>query len=213
MDNEKKRYQRTEYVKSSNMPALLAKDKQLKIQNEEKGRLDGQSPTYKATADAHKGAMLADNLMQVSNAVSRKQLRNIKAVNLDDLNEVIDKTEEYFASCAAAQHFPSMLTYTSIGLGISRSKLNNYMNTHKNEVTDYLERVRDLIADVLTNASLYGNADTVSVIFQLKNLHGFADKINLDTSVSIPEVQYDKEAIRRRHTFKDITPPEEGGVV
>ena len=197
MDNEKKRYQRTEFVKSSNMPALLAKDKQLKIQNEERGRLDGQSPTYKATADAH----------------SRKQLRNIKAVNLDDLNEVIDKTEEYFASCAAAQHFPSMLTYTSIGLGISRSKLNNYMNTHKNEVTDYLERVRDLIADVLTNASLYGNADTVSVIFQLKNLHGFADKINVDTSVTVPDVQYDKEAIRRRHTFKDITPPEEGGVV
>ena len=209
MDNQK----RTEFVKSSNMPALLAQDKKLKIQNEERGRLDGQSPTYKDTADAHKGAMLAENLMQVSNAVSRKQLRNVTAVNLDDINEVIDKTEEYFASCAEAKHFPSMLTYASIGLGISRSKLNNYMNTHKNEVTDYLERVRDLIADVLTNASLYGNADTVSVIFQLKNLHGFADKINLDTSVSIPEVQYDKEAIRRRHTFKDITPPEEGGSV
>lgn len=212
MENRRS-YKRMDYVKSSNMPALLAQDKKLKIQNEERGRLDKQSPTYKATADEHKGAMLAENLMQVSNAVSRKQLMNVKAVNLDDLEEVMDRTEEYFASCAEARHFPSMLTYTSIGLGISRSKLNNYMNTHKNAITDYLERIRDMIADVLTNASLYGNADAVSVIFQLKNLHGFADKINLDTSVSIPEVQYDKEAIRRRHTFKDITPPEEGGVV
>ena len=212
MENRRS-YKRTDYVKSSNMPALLAQDKKLKIKNEENARLDGQSPTYKATADAHKGAMLAENLMQVSNAVSRKQLMNITAVNLDNLEEVIDRSEQYCASCAEAKHFPSMLTYASIGLGISRSKLNNYMNTHKNEVTDYLERIRDLIADVLTNASLYGNADAVSVIFQLKNLHGFADKINLDTSVSIPEVQYDKEAIRRRHTFKDITPPEEGGIV
>ena len=213
MENQNSPRKRTEYVKSSNMPALLAQDKKLKIQNEERGRLDGQSPTYKATADAHKGAMLEANLIQVSNAVSRKQLRNVSAVNLDNLEEVIDRSEQYFQSCAEAQHFPSMLTYASIGLGISRSKLNAYMNTHKNEVTDYLERIRDLIADVLTNASLYGNADAVSVIFQLKNLHGFADKINLDTSVSIPEVQYDKEAIRRRHTFKDITPPEEGGIV
>jgi energy-coupling factor transporter ATP-binding protein EcfA2 len=66
-----------------------------------------------------------------------------------------------------------------------------------------------MIADILTNASLYNTADNVSVIFQLKNLHGFADNIRVEASPVMPDIPVDKEAIRKRHTFKDITPEDD----
>lgn len=193
-------------IKSGDMVAMLSKDREILA-----GRKRGNPRTnmYKAEADEHKAEMLESTLGDVTDILKRDQIKHITRVDFDNLEEVKQRTIEYFESCQASRHYPSMLTLCSIGYGCDRMTYDHYIRSHNNENSNYLLRVKDLIADTLTNASLYSAADNVSVIFQLKNLHGFADNIRVEASPVMPDVQVDKDAIRKRHTFKDVTPEEE----
>ena len=193
-------------IHSDDMFAMLSKNKELLADTK---RGNPRTNIYKADADEHKAEMLSKSIGDLTEVLKRDQIKNISRVNFDDIEEVKRRTIEYFESCQASSHYPSMLTLCSIGYGCSRSLLDIYINTHNNESSNYLLRVKDLIADILTNASLYNTADNVSVIFQLKNLHGFADNIRVEASPVMPDIPVDKEAIRKRHTFKDITPEDD----
>lgn len=186
---------------SDDMIAMLAKDKEIAADNK---RGNPRANLYKAEADEHKSQMLSKSIGELTEVLKRDQIKNISRVNFDDIEEVKQRTIEYFESCQATGHYPSLLTLCSIGYGCSRGLLDIYINNHNNESSNYLIRVKDMIADILTNASLYSVADNVSVIFQLKNLHGFADNIRVEASPVMPDIPVDKEAIRKRHTFKDI---------
>lgn len=186
---------------SDDMIAMLAKDKEIAADNK---RGNPRANLYKAEADEHKSQMLSKSIGELTEVLRRDQIKNITRVNFDDIEEVKQRTIEYFESCQATGHYPSILTLCSIGYGCSRNLLDIYINNHNNESSNYLIRVKDMIADILTNASLYSVADNVSVIFQLKNLHGFADNIRVEASPVMPDIPVDKEAIRKRHTFKDI---------
>lgn len=186
---------------SDDMIAMLAKDKEIAADNK---RGNPRANLYKAEADEHKSQMLSKSIGELTEVLKRDQIKNITRVNFDDIEEVKQRTIEYFESCQATGHYPSILTLCSIGYGCSRGLLDIYINNHNNESSNYLIRVKDMIADILTNASLYSVADNVSVIFQLKNLHGFADNIRVEASPVMPDIPVDKEAIRKRHTFKDI---------
>lgn len=193
-------------VKSDDMVAMLARDRELAA---EQIRGNPRSSIHRADMDDNKAMRLESTLSDVTAVLKRDQLKHIKKVDFDDLDEVKSRTIEYFESCQASRHFPSVLTLCSIGYGCDRSTLDIYLNKHNNETTSYIRRVKDMIADTLTNASLYSAADNVSVIFQLKNLHGFADNIRVEAGAVMPDIQVDKEAIRKRHTFKDITPEDD----
>ena len=188
-------------IHSDDMIAMLEKDKQMLADTK---RGNPRSNLYKAEADEHKSQMLSKSIGELTEVLKRDQIKHISKVDFDDLEEVKKRTIEYFESCQATGHYPSLLTLCSIGYGCSRNLLDIYINNHNNESSNYLIRVKDMIADVLTNASLYSVADNVSVIFQLKNLHGFADNIRVEASPVMPDIPVDKEAIRKRHTFKDI---------
>lgn len=188
-------------IHSDDMIAMLAKDKEIAADTK---RGNPRANLYKAEADEHKSQMLSKSLGELTEVLKRDQIKNITRVNFDDIEEVKQRTIEYFESCQATGHYPSVLTLCSIGYGCSRNLLDIYIRNHNNESSNYLIRVKDMIADILTNASLYSVADNVSVIFQLKNLHGFADNIRVEASPVMPDIPVDKEAIRKRHTFKDI---------
>ena len=133
---------------------------------------------YKAEADAHKGeALQQDILAQLGALQATEQRRKVDLRNIEDVKQ---RTYDYLAACAEAEAFPSVMGLAVHGYGISRQALNQFLQRNRNEVTEFIDRTKDVIADILTNASLYNNANAVAVIFQLKNSHSFADRVEIE---------------------------------
>ena len=132
---------------------------------------------YKTVSDAHKGGVLAADIMSRTAALTERP----RKVNLNSLEEVQERTATYFTACAAAEVYPSVMGLASHGYGISRQALNQYMLRNANsETTEYINRVKDIMADILTNESLKGNANPVQALFQLKNHFGHADRVEVE---------------------------------
>lgn len=157
-----------------------------------KNKNPGTQKIYKQQADEHKGELLSKDI--ICKCASLQNTEKIK-VDLNNIEEVQQRTLEYFEACSKAQAFPSIMGLASIGYGISRQALNQWLLKHPDsETTEFVNRAKDIIADILTNASLNNNANSVQAIFQLKNNHGFADKVEVtavaDTN-GLTEQNYD----------------------
>ena len=137
---------------------------------------------YKAEADAHKGEALQMDIMAQLNALQASEQR--RKVDLRSIADVKQRTYDYLTACAEAEAFPSVMGLAVHGYGISRQALNQFLLRNSNEVTEFIDRTKDVIADILTNASLYNNANAVAVIFQLKNSHSFADRVEIEPVVA-----------------------------
>lgn len=188
-------------VKSEDMSLLLIADKELK-------EADPNSPpvnkkNLKLMADPTKGDMVAQNLVRVGELIAmeidRQDLKNATSVDLDNVQEVMERTRDYFFACAEARNPPSMLTFYSIGLGLSRQYVNDYVRKHRNATTEFLARVSDLIADQISTGAMYGNLDNIMSIFQLKNLHGFADNVRVEAAVSDQMPEVDEDALKQEY--------------
>lgn len=144
---------------------------------------------YKAQSDQHKGEELEKNLANAINGLKRSQERG--SVDLYDFPEVQRRTIEYLEACQAGKSYPSIMGLCAYGFGVSRIWLNKFLANHpETETAQFLEGVKDVFADTLTNAALFGNADTTQVIFQLKNHFGHADRIELEP---VQSKQYEPE--------------------
>jgi len=119
----------------------------------------------------------------ISDDVNRKSaalLRNMDRVDLNDLQAVRERTETYLQSCADSGTFPTVMGLSSLGFGVSRQWLNEYLRTHPNApAADFIERTKDLFADILSNAALSRTAAETMSIFILKNCAGFVDKLEI----------------------------------
>lgn len=133
---------------------------------------------YKQESDVHKGEMLAANIQTTIEALERTA--NRERVNLCDVDQVKARTLEYLQACKTAEVFPSVMGLAAFGFGYSRQGLNKFLRQHPNEVSaQFIEMAKDTFADVLTNQSLYRNADAAQAIFQLKNHNDFADRLEI----------------------------------
>lgn len=153
---------------------------------------------YKQQSDEHKS-----ELLQMDIANKREVLKagvKREKVDFSNLQMVQDRTFAYMEACEKAGVFPSIMGLATHGFGISRQALNQYLLRNNNATTDFINLVKDCFADILSNAGLYGNAHPIMAIFQLKNQHGFSDK--LEIAPATPERMdrdYDPEDIRRRY--------------
>lgn len=140
---------------------------------------DGYSKRlYKAQSDEHKGDMLSADIMQRADDLLKSETRD--KVDLNDIEDVEQRTYDYFTACADAQVYPSVMGLAVHGFGISRQALNQYLQRNTGSRTaEFICKAKDVMADILTNASLYNNANAVQVIFQLKNHFEHSDKIEL----------------------------------
>ena len=184
-------------LRSSDMGLLLAADKELAMANPDSPPVNKRNMKLMAS---EKGEAVAQNLIKVGDLISneiydRTILKHETAVDLDDVNAVMD----YFYACAEAKNPPSMLTYCSIGLGLTQMRLSDYLRTHNNESTDFILRVKDLIADQITTGAMYGNLDNIMSIFQLKNLHGFADNVRIEAAVADCTPEVDQDALAKEY--------------
>jgi len=119
----------------------------------------------------------------ISSDVSRKTaalMENMDKVDLNDLRAVKKRTEVYLQGCADSGTFPTVMGLASLGFGVSRQWLNEYLRVHPDTPTaDFIERTKDLFADILSNAALSRTATETMSIFILKNCAGFVDKMEI----------------------------------
>jgi len=188
-------------LRSSDMTALLAIDKTIMENNPDSPAVNKRN--LKSMSDMTKGEAVAETLRQVGDVIAaeidRKQLKNATCVDLNNIDEVMIRTRDYFYACAEAKHPPSMLTYCSIGLGMTRMNVSAYCKKHSNATTDFISRVSDLIADSITTGALYNNLDNIMSIFQLKNLHGFADNVRIEAALPEQAPEIDEEALKAEY--------------
>lgn len=191
-------------IKSNNMTALMTIDKKLRTECETSPEVNKRN--LKAMANAEKAEAVANNLLNLAGVIDseignldKKCLKNATAVDLDDVRAVMERSRDYFVACAAAKNPPSMLTYCSIGLGLTQNRVNDYIRKHNNDSTEFILRVKDLIADQITTGAMYGNLDNIMAIFQLKNLHGFADNVRIEAAVADQAPQIDESALKAEY--------------
>ena len=191
-------------VRSSNMGALMTIDKQLRLESEDSPEINKKN--LRAMANAEKAEAVAKNLLNVAGVIDseignldKKCLKNATAVDLDDVRAVMERSRDYFIACATAKNPPSMLTYCSIGLGLTQNRVNDYIRKHNNDSTDFILRVKDLIADQITTGAMYGNLDNIMAIFQLKNLHGFADNVRVEAAVAEQAPEINEDDLRKEY--------------
>lgn len=136
-----------------------------------------ENKLYKAMTDAHKGEMLEADI-----SFKRELLKTVferGRVNLSNADEVQALTLEYMDACQMAKTFPTVMGLAT-ALGISRQRLNRYIAENENDTTRFLETVKDVFADIMSNAALFRNSDAATTIFILKNCAGFADRIEIE---------------------------------
>lgn len=191
-------------IRSDDMTALLMIDKQAQLENPDSPAVNKRN--LKAMEKADKAEAVAKNLLNLAGVIDdeigmldRTALKNATAVDLDDTKAVMERTRDYFVACAQAGNPPSVLSFCSVGLGLTRTRVMEYCRKHSNATSEFLTRVGDLIADQITTGALYGNLDNIMAIFQLKNLHGFADNVRIEAAgvEQVPEV--DEDALRAEY--------------
>lgn len=153
---------------------------------------------YKEIADQHKSEQISLSITSKNNAL--KQAINAPRVDLSDTQEVQKRIFMYLEACSLSSSFPSVMGLAA-ALGCSRQNLNRWLLSHANHTTtDFINIAKDLIADVLTDAALRNNAAQIMAIFQLKNLHGFADRVEVaPVTPERDDRDYDPEDIRKRY--------------
>lgn len=169
----------------------------------DKNKNGSKSKVYKELSDEHKGEQIAQSIS--SKALSLKQAINAPKVDLSNTAEVQGRTFEYLEACSLSSCFPSVMGLSG-ALGCSRQNLHRWLLSHpEHPTTDFISMVKDSMADVLTNASLYNNANAVQVIFQLKNHFDHADRVEIAPVVPNAQIDsdYNAEEIRRRYLLDD----------
>ena len=166
---------------------------------EDRSKNGSKSKVYKELSDEHKSGQISQSITSKANSL-RKAI-NAPRVDLSDTQQVQDRTFMYLEACATASIFPSVMGLSG-AMGCSRQNLNRWLLSHPGHpTTDFIERTKDAMADVLTNASLYNNANPVQAIFQLKNHFGHSDRVEIAPVVQnqISDNDFNAEEIRKRY--------------
>ena len=112
----------------------------------------------------------------INNAIEDvKRFDGQAKVKLEDTARVKAIAEAYLESCAVNACFPSM-TGLAMALGHTRTNLYIYMQKKQDDETAiFLTQFHDLLADILSENALKGNANNITAIFVLKALYGYKD--------------------------------------
>lgn len=134
---------------------------------------------YKAQVDRHKAEELSADLENRIEALRTSTQRG--PIDWNNVEQIKSRTFDYLTACAQSKTYPSIMGLSFHGFGISRQALCKYLSKYPDSPSAiFISMTKDLIADLLTNAALYRNADPVSVIFQLKNHFEHSDKLQLE---------------------------------
>lgn len=159
--------------------------------------------SYKNPQSEQKTALLAADIRGKAEAL--RQLAKVDRVNFDDLEAVQGRVSDYMESCAMAGVFPSFQGLCVFALGRERQAVYAYLKQHPDTSTaQFLNLVRDAIADIISNAGLQRVSDNVMSIFLLKNSHGFSDRVEIEPVQPRTDAEaFSADVIRRRYMIDD----------
>ncbi|RGB65057.1 hypothetical protein DW086_11380 [Harryflintia acetispora] len=166
---------------------------------EDKHKNGSKGKIYKALSDEHKNEEISLSIKNKATAL--KEAINAPKVNLADTEQVKERAFMYLEACGVSCSFPSVMGLSG-AMGCSRQNLNQWLLAHPGHpTTDFIAMVKDLMADVLTNAALYNHANAVQTIFTLKNHFDHADRVEISPVVHNPfeTDNYNADDIRRRY--------------
>ena len=146
---------------------------------------------YKVQAEQFKAEQLSQDIGRAVYALSQPEAE-AERVDLSNAEDVRQRIIDYLTACQLKGIYPSVQGLASFGFGISRQALNQWRRRDKNkgsEAAELIERATDMFADILTNQSLHNNANPVQSLFQLKNNHSFADRVEIE-----PILEHETEA-------------------
>lgn len=142
----------------------------------------------------------------ITNDVSFKRQNLMTAAkrpraDLNDPEDVQQRTNEFLLACEQAAVVPTFLGLCA-SLGYTRQGLYHFLNrSPENPSAKFLELAREVLADALISSGLTRTTDSAVSIFALKNLHGFADKLEIEP-VTTPQSPLgplqDPEELRKR---------------
>ena len=143
------------------------------------------------------------SLTAIQNTIARGH------VDLFSIEDVYSRTVEYFEACEKAGRYPSLMGLYSMGFGYNRSYIYTWMAKNPGTATTvFLQTVKEVIADILTNQSLKGNAQVIQAIFQLKNHFDHADKIEVRPASQENE-ELTADEVRKKYGVVIEVDPEE----
>lgn len=162
---------------------------------------------YKVESKEFAKAELATDITRAIATISDKDRQRVDFTNPDDVRQRI---VDYFTACGTAGVYPSVQGLAVHGFGISRQALNQWRtrsrkdtfttdNDTRREVEGLIDCACDMMADILTNQSLHNNANPVQALFQLKNNHSFADKVEIQQVYENTDDELSPEAMRARY--------------
>lgn len=137
-----------------------------------------KSKIYKAESQEVSKEAISKSIRNALSEIKRNEGR--EKVNLNDFATVKAITESYLESCAVESCFPSM---SGIAMSLGYTRRNLYYFMEKNSGTEtarFLTQVHDLLADILSENSLKGNANNIASIFLLKALYGYKDSSTIE---------------------------------
>ena len=152
---------------------------------------------YKIQAEQFKAEQLSQDIGRAVYAFSEPEAERVDLNNAEDVRRRI---VDYLKACQLSGVFPSVQGLSAFGFGISRQALNQWRLRDKNKGSEsarLIAQACDMFADILTNQSLHNNANPVQALFQMKNNHGFADRIEI-------EPVYEKDDEEERWTAEQI---------
>lgn len=167
----------------------MARKKELSVKDAEEMAVDLHKEQREGTKVAllkykdKNGNIVPEEKVGEDIAIAREALIRIRergTVDFYNVEEVIIRTEEYFKGCEISGTFPSIMGLCAKGFGCTRDRLNRWIEDHPETPTgQYIGIVKEMIADVLTNASLRNKANVAQTIFQLKNHFGHSDEVKV----------------------------------
>ena len=162
---------------------------------------------YKVQAEQFKAEQLSADIGRAVYALSQPEAE-AERVDLNNAEDVRRRIVDYLRACQLSGTYPSVQGLASFGFGISRQALNQWRQRDKNKGSEsaaLISRACDMFADILTNQSLHNNANPVQALFQMKNNHGFADKIEIEPIYDTKEENEHKtiEQIRAMYLVDD----------
>lgn len=133
-----------------------------------------ETALFNVGTDAQRAARL---VVSYDSARMREELRRGRqAVDLQDIQQVKERSVEFLAACEKAGRVPLWTGLVSRGFGLSRQYVHKWLNKHEgHETAEFLMALREALADSLASAAISGSVSAIPSIFALKAVFGWKD--------------------------------------
>lgn len=126
-------------------------------------------------------------------------------VHPEELEKIQERTLLYLSHCESYNNLPTMQGLAG-WLGINRKTLYEWLkDSRKPKTVDLLERIRDLIVDISTQAATKGKINPVTWIFYAKNYFEMQDSVELSVGATnnVFDAQKSREELERQYSAND----------